>query len=389
MRDPDVGFTLTDDVVERSTKLSHHLAREVARLGPEGWTKVEASFAMTAAAESTVIVFGDADGRFARVFPTPQILGMLREHRDLSSGFGDGPWWRYLLTMTSDGKLDVDYDYGDEPFPDDQLFPPATYRTDIELYPREHVPMWLAAYIGNAGHQLRDPRTAAEQARADAAAGVTATTCEPGAEFPDLPVITRRWAVIAAAFVAVESSWGPRTAPGCLVFEGASRSGSTLSLLPGDRAVLSGGVWNAPALEAAYAGPAPLPALYRGAPAWVSEVVLNRRATSGLLSFCYWWEAGRWHRGDSPSADQLAAAVPAMWTTDTVVDVVAGVLGDSASAAQLAAIGPLVRAAEQGGVTAELLARVFPGAGFDRDAAYFELTVAGATADFRTELTHD
>ena len=48
--------------------------------------------------------------------------------------------------------------------------------------------------------------------------------------------------------------------------ESDRRSGSTLYVLPGDRAVLSGGKWNSELLEAAYNGGAPLPDLYsRGA----------------------------------------------------------------------------------------------------------------------------
>ncbi|MGS2808674.1 hypothetical protein [Nocardia sp. MW-W600-9] len=394
MTDPDVSFTLTtarplaaarttDDVAERATALSHRIAREIAKIGPPGWTKVEASFAMTAAAEITLVVFGDADDRIARVFPTDAILGLLREHRHLSATFGDGPWWRYLLSMTSEGRLEVDYDYGDDPFPDDQLFPPAVYRTDIEIYPRDRLPVWLAAYIGHDDRQLRSPQRAGEQVRADVAAGRVASSSAPDVEFPAPEPMTRRWALIAAAFVAIESEWGPRTAPAFCVFEGSGRSGSTLCLLPGDRAVLSGGVWNAPELDAAYNGGAALPPLYRGAPVWVADSVLNRRAANGLLTFCYWWESGRWHRGDSPGADDLAAAVPGMWSTETVVDLVAGLLGEHASAAQRSAVEPLVRAAEQGTVAREQLTAVFPGDGFDLDGAWFQLTVAGATAEHR------
>ncbi|MFD4354890.1 hypothetical protein ACFWPX_20205 [Nocardia sp. NPDC058518] len=399
MTDPDVSFTLAatmstaaapqGDTAERTTALSHRIAREVARLGPPGWVEVEASFAMTAAAEITLVVFGDGEDRIARVFPTDEILAMLREHRHLSASFGDGPWWRYLLSMTSEGRMDVDYDYGDEPFPDDQLFPPTVYRTDMEIYPRERLPVWLAAYLNHGDRQVRTPRLAAEQARADAAAGTVATRSAPDVEFPALPEMTSRWALIAAAFVAVESDLGPRAAPAFLVFEGTSRGGATLCKLPGDRAVLSGGVWDAPELDAAYNGVGTFPQLYRGAPSWVADVVLNRRAANGLLTFCYWWEGGHWHRGDSPRADDLAGAVPGVWSAQTVVDVIASRLGDAASAAQLAAIPALVRAAEQSSMTHELLSAVFPGTGFDVDGAWFQLTVAGLTTERRAEVAAD
>ncbi|MFB7877972.1 hypothetical protein ACFC06_22220 [Nocardia sp. NPDC056064] len=382
--EPDVGFTLTtavaeNGVTEQAAALSHRIAKTVAALGPPGWTKVEASFAMTAAAEVSMIVFHDEQDRFARVFPSPDLLDLLREHRHLSASLGDGPWWRYLLTLTNAGRMDVDYDYGDEPFPDDQLFPPTVYRTDIEIYPRERLPVWLAAYIGHGDRQIRGPVAAAEQARADTAAGRHAVGSAPDVEFPALEPMARRWALIAAAFVAVGSKWGPRVTPAFHVFEGSSFSGSTLCLLPGDRAVLSGGVWDAPELDAVYNRDAPAPQLYLGAPDWVAAPVINRRADNGLLTFCYWWEGGRWYRGASPGADAVAAAVPGMWDTATVVRVLTGLLGDTAPEQRRAAVLGLVESAERAAVARDTFTRVFPADTYHVDAAWFELTLAGLT----------
>ncbi|MFI5502080.1 hypothetical protein ACIA5E_23710 [Nocardia asteroides] len=381
--DPDVGFTLTtvvaDDggISERAAALSHRIAKTVAALGPPGWTKVEASFALTAAAEVSMVVFHDEQQRFARVFPSPELLDLLREHRHISASMGDGPWWRYLLTLTNAGRMEVDYDYGDEPFPDDQLFPPTVYRTDIEIYPRDHLPIWLAAYIRHGNRQLRGPVAAAEQARADIAAGRAAIGSAPDVEFPALVPMARRWALIAAAFVAIGSKWGPRVTPAFHVFEGSKFSGSTLCLLPGDRAVLSGGVWNAPELDAVYNKDLPMPDFYLGAPDWVAAPVLNRRAESGLLTFCYWWEGGRWYRGASVGADALASAVPGMWDTRTVVDVLTGLLGERASQAQKEGVLGLVEAAERAAVAREAFTRVFPAGEYHVDAAWFELNLAG------------
>jgi hypothetical protein len=105
--------------------------------------------------------------------------------------------------------------------------------------------------------------------------------------------------------------------------------------------VLSGGVWNAPELAAAYNDGIRLPDLYAGAPEWVAGQVLNHRAASGLLSFCYWWENGRWYCGESPGPDRFIEAVPGVWTSDTVVDMVSGLLGGDSTAAQRAADGAL------------------------------------------------
>ncbi|MFC4377443.1 hypothetical protein ACFO5K_25515 [Nocardia halotolerans] len=380
---PDVGFTLTTVVAEdgstpeRAAELSHKIAKTLAALGPPGWTEVEASFAMTAAAEVSMVVFRDDQERFARVFPSPELLGLLREHRHLSASMGDGPWWRYLVTLTNTGRMDVDYDYGDDPFPDDQLFPPTVYRTDIEIYPRNRLPIWLAAYLGHGNRQIRGPVAAAEQARADAAAGRNARGSAPDVEFPALDLMARRWALIAAAFVAVGSKWGPRVTPASLVFEGAKHSGSTLCLLPGDRAVLSGGVWDAPELDAVYNKDLPMPEFYQGAPDWVADPVINRRAENGLLTFCYWWEGGRWYRGASAGADALAPAVPGMWDTRTVVEVVTGLLGKEATESRGAAVAGLVAAAERAALAKETFTRVFPADAHDVDSAWFQLNLAG------------
>ena len=78
------------------------------------------------------------------------------------------------------------------------------------------------------------------------------TTC------PALRDLRARWAVLSAAYTGVGSGWGPRVYPGYFWFESDRRSGSTLFVLPGDRAVLSGGKWDSELLDAAYNGGAAL-----------------------------------------------------------------------------------------------------------------------------------
>ncbi|MGY1944858.1 hypothetical protein [Nocardia asiatica] len=381
--EPDVGFTLSEaapvqDVAERAKALMHQVARELGAAAPPGWQRVDAVFALTVAAEVALAAYSDDQERVVRVNPDPGIVALVREHRQLAAGFGDGPWWRLLLTLTSAGRIEVDYDYGDEPFPDDQLFPPEVYLADLAAFPRDSLPVWLGAYVGHGDRQARPPAVAARQARADREAGVSAVRATD--DLPSFPLLAARWAVLAAAFVAAGSPWGPRLLPSLSWFEGARRSGCSLYALPGGRAVLSGGVWNAPELAAAYNGGARLPDLYAGAPEWVAGQVLNHRAASGLLSFCYWWENGRWYRGESPGPDRFVEAVPGVWTSDSVVDIVSGLLGDDSTAQRRAAVGALVSAAEAGVVTRETLASVF-GADdrFDVDGAFFQLTMAGVT----------
>lgn len=384
---PDLPFALgaqapeapaAADPADAITELAYRIARQTAALGPAGWRNLTAVFALTVEAEVAHLLFEDAHGATVRALPNADIVDAVREHRKLSAGYGDGPWWRLVVTMSSTGELDVDHDYGDEPFPDDQIFEPRAYLADLAVYPRRRLPVWLAAYLHHGGRQLRAPGAAAQRARIDVAAGVRATLSE--FDFPAYPVMRARWAVIAAAFVAAGSSRGPRMLPALGWFEGGSHSGATLYEVPGGRAVLSGGVWNAMALDAAYNEDAELPALYAGAPEWVADPVVNTRAGHGLLSFCYWWEDGAWYRGESPAADHLAEAVPGIWTADTAARVVAGLLGAEATDRQRVAARALVDAAERGVATREAIVEIFGDDGiFDVDAAMYQLTLAGVT----------
>lgn len=74
-------------------------------------------------------------------------------------------------------------------------------------------------------------------------------------------------------------------------------------------------------------GARPPPNLFEGAPSWVASPVLNPRRDAGLLSFCSWWDDGRWYRGQSPAAEHCVPAMPGIWTTDLVTDTVAGMIG--------------------------------------------------------------
>ncbi|MBF6465604.1 hypothetical protein IU427_10500 [Nocardia beijingensis] len=353
----------------------HPLARLLAANGPAGWQRVDAAFAITVAGAICHVVY--SVGAQAILVDLPEsAVDLIRATRSAAARSGSGPWWRLLVSMTNSGEFEVAYDYGDEPFPDGQLFVPEAYRADLEAYPREKVPVWLAAYIGHGDRQRRTPQQAAAQARADRAEQVWAVLAEN--EFPPFPQMWARWTTISAAFVAAKSEWGPRMLPWVGVFEGTARGGSTLHALPAGRAVLSGGVWNAPTLDAVYNAGAPMPELYGGAPDWVADPVLNPRAASGLLSFCYWWEAGRWYRGQSPSAQECAPAVPGVWTRETAMKIVAGTLGDRSGEDAIEAIGALLSAAEAGRVTRATLAAVFGDDGrFDIDGALYQFSVAG------------
>lgn len=381
--DPDVGFTLSPpapapDPAAAARAIVHDVARQLAAVAPEGWHRVDAVFASTVTADVGFAVFSDERQHAVRWSPGPEVLALVREHRTLSAALGDGPWWRLLLSLTRAGHLEVDYDYGDEPFPDDQLFAPEIYRADLEAFPRRSLPVWLAAYLRHGDRQQRPPGVAAAQARADRQAGVSG---RPVGDLPPFPLMAARWAVLSAAFTAVRSEWGPRLRPGLRWFEGATRSGSSLHALPAGRAVLSGGVWNAPELDRAYNSADELPQLFRGAPDWVADQVLNHRAGAGMLTFCYWWDGQSWYRGESPDPAVITDAIPAVREADTVARIVTGLLGPEPSGEQRAAATDLVSAAEAGLLTRAALAHVFPEAGdSDLDAAFYQLVMGGVTA---------
>lgn len=403
---PDVAFSLAgldeqlpgEDVEQRGAEISGTadepdialaeegppdaiagIVTELTAVAPVGWRRLYAEFAITVETEAARAAFSVEDSEISVEVPK-QLLELVRADREVAAARGPEPWWRLLLQLTADGAIEIEHDYGERPFPEGQLFAPEAYRADLDRYPRERLPVWLAAYIGHGGRQVRSPQQAAAAVRADRAAGVWSELTEN--ELPAFPVMWARWAAIASAFVAVGSEWGPRIMPSLAWFESSRRSGSTLCALPGGRAVLSGGVWNASALDATYNDGTDMPNFFAGAPEWVADQVLNPRAESGLLSFCYWWEAGRWYRGESPSAQACAPAIPGVWSADTVSDIIARLVAARPSSEQRAAARNLVAAADVGVVTRDTVANLFADNGInDIDGALFQLGIAGLVAE--------
>ncbi|MEV0355205.1 hypothetical protein AB0H71_03990 [Nocardia sp. NPDC050697] len=346
---------------------NRRIAEELIALAPPGWHELRAVFALTTGTELASVFFADEEGHPAQVLPTEEVLELVRRQRAASAALPGGPWWRCLVLATASGEVAVDHDFGAEPFPDDHLFPPEAYRADLETFPRARLPVWLGAYLGHGDRQSRPAERPGDPGGTTPAVETT---------LPALPLLAMRWAAIAAAFTAAGSPFGPRVLPALGLFEGAERSGSSLWLVPGDRAVLSGGVWDDPVLDAVYNAGAPMPDLYAGAPPWVANPLLNPRAGEGLLSFCYWWEAGRWYRGASPPASEAAAAVPAVWSRESAAEVIAALAAEGGVGARDAAL-ELVVAAEHGQAGRPLLVRLFGETG-EVDGGLLQLLMAGA-----------
>ncbi|MFG3280403.1 hypothetical protein [Streptomyces sp. NPDC048111] len=357
---------------------------------PSDCRQITAVFALTLRSGTSRVQHTNRDGS-TEATASADAMRLARELRRTTARLPRGPWWRLTLDLPVDpavdlhtgDDIDVTFDYGDEPFPEEHTFAPGDYRADLEAFGRsaERLPTWLSAHVSHDGRQLRSPRRAAAPAGPDSRDAARSLSPK---DLPDLTRTWARWAVVAAGFVAIGSSWGPRMQPSRARFEGAKRGGSTLWLLAGDRAVLSGGVWNAPGLAEAYRGDAPHPELFAGAPAWVADPLLDARNNDGLLSFCYWWESGRWLRGESPKTDEIATAIPGVWTTDTVAGILADLTQDGSPDTE-AAVLRLVTAAEEGFAERALLAEVFgDGPDTDLDGAYHQLVMAGVTR--RTDL---
>ncbi|GAC69328.1 hypothetical protein GS4_23_01250 [Gordonia soli NBRC 108243] len=379
---PDVPFTIdpapapaVPDQSERLSALNAQIAQLLAQRAPAGWRHLGAVIALTPTHRASRLAF-DVDGQAVRVPVPDEVWPLLAEQRDIAATVPAGPWLRLLVDLTPQGQLSVSYDYGDEPYGEEFLFPAEAYRADLQRYGDRRLPLWLAAHTFQEGRQLRTPQVAAERARIDSARGVSPTSGDD--DFPPLHDVWTRWAAISSVFVALQSPSGPRILPATGWFEGNQRSGATLVRLPGDRAILSGGVWDARELADAYLSGGSLPDLYRGAPAWVTNVTLNNRIEGGLLTFCYWYSDGHWFKGDSPPSDECADAVPAFWAADVTADVIARVLADNPSETLTVTANAFVSACESGTVTRTLVESLFaPADRFDIDWALNQLSMAG------------
>ncbi|WP_241010678.1 hypothetical protein [Mycobacterium camsae] len=321
---PDADLARHDEQIsERASAMLDPIAREVALLGPPGWQEFSAVFALTIRAGSADCAFATRAG-WQPVHVPRSVMDLVRTQREVSAQMSAGPWWRLMLTVNNQGQLRADYDYGEQPFPAGQLQPAQNYRDDIAAFPRPLVPVWLAGYLAGPAAQGRTPAQASAAAAADASIGRHPTETD---DIEPLPETWSRWATLAAIYIGAHSVWGPRISPGLASYESDARSGSSLFVLPGNRAVLSGGRWNSPLLIAAYHQRAGLPDLYCGAPAWVNDSALNTRNQNGLLSFCYWWDGKRWCRGATDTFDELDDPLPAIWTPEETVAAMTTVLG--------------------------------------------------------------
>ncbi|WP_330179070.1 hypothetical protein OHB26_21515 [Nocardia sp. NBC_01503] len=351
-------------------KLALDITESLLPAAPPQWRQLRLAFSVTVAAVTADAVFVISDDETVTVEVPSTAVELVQALRLVTVGPEDRAWWQVVIGRDRSGVTECEFGYGDLPFPPNRLLPAAAYRADLAEFPRERLPVWLAARLAVDDGRQRLPELLT-RARIDRRGPATPVTfLEPGTALA-------RWATVAAAAVAIRTEWGPRILGSTAVFEATNGSGSTLQLLPGGRAVLSGGVWNAAELDAAYHAGGPLPEFYAGVPDWLDIPALNPRAATGELSFCYWWDGDGWWSGESPAPTEIGAAVPGLWTPATVVDIVCGVLGDSASRP---AVTDLVAATESGWVTPDLVESAFTtDEDTDIPGAWTQLAVAGLT----------
>ncbi|MFW0786289.1 hypothetical protein AAFP35_17435 [Gordonia sp. CPCC 206044] len=378
---PDIPFSLGMDVgapnLSRATPtgddavFGERLVAALAKDAPPGWHSMAATFSLTVGHQTALVIFATAEDEY-QTTPSQEAFGLVREQRDLSASTGRGPWWRLAVSVQQAGAPVIEVDHAEQPFGANFLFPPDAYRADFAAYPDRDVPLWLAAHAFHEGRQHRTPEHAVQQShsrRSDVA---------PDDQWPSLDVMWARWSALAAVFASMTPGFGPGMAPGIAVFEAATHSGSTLVRLPGDRAVLSGGVFDSHELKSTYIDGAELPDLYAGAPIWVGDATLNVRLETGMLSFCWWYERGHWHRGQSPDAVASAGAVPAVASTDDTANAIVRAISADQSANLVAVAEAFVGAVETGTVTSTLVESLLPRShGYDVDAALVSLSVAG------------
>lgn len=141
-----VGGETDDTAAAEASRLIEPVVQELALLGPSDWEWLRAEFAFTVSAEIAHLRFSSY--RRSVVAPVPEpVAALVREQRLAAAEMPAGPWWRLLLTVTSFGETTVTYDYGDGPFPHDQLLAPEHYLNDLHAFPRPDVPAWLMRYM--------------------------------------------------------------------------------------------------------------------------------------------------------------------------------------------------------------------------------------------------
>jgi hypothetical protein len=169
----------------QTRELTSRISAALAVAGPQGWRSLEANFALTVTTQIGTVDY-TVDDEVTRVDAPASALVSARRLREALAATGEPPWWRMTVRMTADGTTAVEYDFGERPFPREQTFPPAAYREDLQTYPRDRVPSWLADYLAER-EQPASQDTATQADSGEAGKGEP----EPLPELPREEAISR------------------------------------------------------------------------------------------------------------------------------------------------------------------------------------------------------
>ncbi|MGW0299217.1 hypothetical protein ACWDYK_21250 [Streptomyces anthocyanicus] len=140
-------------IAARASRLVGPIAQQLATLGPPGWERFTAVFSFTVSGEAARLRFWSGK-RSTEARVPEQTAVLVRRQRHLAARMPAGPWWRLLISVSHSGgtgaRMTTDYDYGDQPFPEEDLLGPEHYRNDLSAYPRILTPAWLSAYASQA-----------------------------------------------------------------------------------------------------------------------------------------------------------------------------------------------------------------------------------------------
>lgn len=316
------GATPRSETAPTPALLLRGLLDEIRDSLPRSWSSYLVEIAV-AGAEHLSRSIVEVPGRGLAPLPlNAHVPELAAAHRALTAEPAPWMWLRINETRGGEPVIHTFDGFVGSP-PAYLMFSADTYRTDVSTTSSAPQPLWLLAHLHNRGEQLRSATVAA--------ATPPAQTIGASTELPPLDLLWPRFAALAAVFAGLDAPDGPRMNNAFGVFRGTD-GGCSLARLPGGRAVLSGGADHSTLLTAAYLGELPWPDLYRGAPHWVTNLVLDERATVGMISFCYWWSDGHWSRAilsgtEGWSAlDEITPAVPGVWTSATTVELVQSTL---------------------------------------------------------------
>lgn len=368
--------------------LTEAIVRALAEAAPATWSQLNGEFSI-AGDEEAMQAVAVTDQHSHSIPIDAEVADMVRLHRRTSIGT-QGPWLRWMFTCDREGNLKVGFDHGAIELPPAYLLSPQAYRQDIERYPRAaDIPLWLLAYMGDDGRQLRSAGQARSAERLTFGEDRVADH-----EIPPLPLLWARIAALASVGRGSNAPVTPIIDPSFQRYVGDAGS-CLLARLPGGRGILSGGRDDSRLLTAAYRGTTDWPDLYRGAPAWVHNLYLDPRAADGRLSFCYWWIGDHWYRAPSPAAggipdadqpwtcvEETAHAIPDVWSAASTVGLMTQSLRSIGMEPADETEGPglqLVYAAEARSATEQHLADLFAAgvpAAFDMAEALAQLDAA-------------